>query len=448
MNTAACFDPLFLALARHQDDCCLVCTADGVVLYASIGKAFAVTPALPGSNIRTALQLDASPQDMAEQHTGSLGWHQGQRYDVDATAVEYPGGDTLYLCRVKAITASDSWQRWLETMPLPASIRNKDSQYLWANRHFIEKFSPAGCCIIGKQVGDILCDVDARKTVEADRYALTMNQGVIFEYICSDQTCARGHYIVMQCPVQLPDGTDAVFSVVEEMEKLRTDMPSFQETEIRYRRLARHLLTYLDNHHASLARELHDVAGQTLIGLKLAIHNALDKQGVTPNLADAMQYWQVLLDESIDFIRNFSGSLHPRHLQAFGLQRSLQAWLNQIDNHSMLKIALQIDDHLPALSPELEHACLRIAQEAVTNCLRHAQASSLKVCLRYHDGLLTLAIMDNGKGFCTQEVQEHQTGLGLISMSERAYLSGGKLGISSTPGSGTTITAVWPFTET
>ncbi|RZU38445.1 PAS domain-containing protein [Fluviicoccus keumensis] len=444
MTCEPLLSPLFTTLAATGDDGILVCDGDGRVLFASPGRAFAAAPVAAGDHI-DRLGLPATPAAIALLDTGVLCPVAGQPCDIRVHAVDLGGGVRHHLLRLRPVVADSDWQDWLESLPVPVSLRDAEGCFVWANQRFTRQFAPAGSCVVGKPVSDVLCPEDAQKTLEADRYALAMDQGVIFEYICSDRFCATGHYMVMQCPCTLPDGTRAVFSVAEEMERLRTDMPSFQETEIRYRRLARHLLTYLDNHHASLARELHDVLGQTLIGLKLAIHNRLGNRDLTQGLGEAMQYWMVLLDECIDFVRNFSGSLHPRHLQEFGLKRALRAWLQQIANHSALDMRVRIDEALPALTPEIKHACLRIAQEAVTNCLRHAKASRLEVTLEHNDGLMTLTVRDNGRGFCPQESREHDAGLGTISMRERAYLSGGKLNIASAPGEGTTITAIWPL---
>ncbi|HEX5362116.1 MAG TPA: ATP-binding protein [Fluviicoccus sp.] len=443
MNTDPLLNPLFTTLAALQDDCVLVCDDHDRVLFATAGQAFGSLPVRPGEAL-SKLALPGTAAALATRGTGLLSRIGGKPCDIRVHAVA-DNGQTRFLLRIRPVAVEAGWQGWLESLPVPVSLRDADGCFLWANRRFIRQFSPDGSCVIGKHVNDILCEEDARKTLEADRYALEMDQGVIFEYICSDQLCASGHYMVMQCPARLPDQTRAIFSVAEEMERLRTEMPSFQETEIRYRRLARHLLTYLDNHHASLARELHDVLGQTLIGLKLAIHNRLGDRDLPPGLGEAMQYWMVLLDECIDFVRNFSGSLHPRHLQEFGLKRALRAWLQQIGNHSALDMRIRIDEELPVLTPEIKHACLRIAQEAVTNCLRHAKASRLEVTLEHGDGLMTLTVRDDGRGFCPQESREQDAGLGTISMRERAYLSGGKLNIASAPGEGTTITAIWPL---
>lgn len=444
MHTDPLLNPLFTTLAASSTDCIVVCDGSGTVRFASPGQAFGEAPVAPGDPVGK-LGLPGTPAGMAARDTGLFLPVGGLPCDLQVQPVDCGEDQLLYLLRIRPLAKDAGWQGWLESLPVPVSLRDPQGRFVWANHRFIRQFSPDGSCVIGKHVKDILCEEDARKTLEADRCALEMNQGVVFEYVCSDQQCATGHYMVVQCPSRLPDQSPAIFSVAEEMERVRTDMPSFQETELRYRRLARHLLTYLDEHHASLARELHDVLGQTLIGLKLAIHNQVGKHGGSPELDEAMAYWMVLLDESIDFVRNFTGGLHPRHLQEFGLVRALRAWLQQIGNHSTLDMDIRIQENLPPPSPEIRHACLRIAQEAVTNCLRHASATRLLVSLEHHQGLMTLTIRDNGCGFCTQESREQEAGLGMISMRERAYLSGGRLSISSAAGEGTTITAIWPL---
>lgn len=444
METDLLLSPLFLALANDQDDCLLVCDAHGKVIHAGAGKTFAEPPVLRGENIRDRLQLPVNT--FTDLGTNILGQFREQPCDIRVQRVDIHPEQALYLCRVRPLSGALSWQNWLESLPAPIAVRDRNGYFLWANTLFIRRFAGNGACIAGRHIRSVLCAEDADKTLAADHYVLETGRSTLFEYTCSDRQCAEGHYLVLQGPCRLPGQDAGIISVVEEKEKLRMEMPSFQETEIRYQRLARHLMAQLDNHNAALARDLHDVLGQTLIGIKLAIHNAMGRQDVPPSLAEAMQYWMVLLDESITFIRSFTSGLHPRHLQEFGLKRTLRTWLEQSRLHSDIAFDIRIDEELPKLNADVKNACLRIAQEAVTNSLRHASATRVQVDLHHRNGYLTLNIIDDGNGFCAQEAREHQAGLGLVSMSERAHLSGGKLNITSNPGTGTTITAIWPIT--
>jgi signal transduction histidine kinase len=98
------------------------------------------------------------------------------------------------------------------------------------------------------------------------------------------------------------------------------------------------------------------------------------------------------------------------------------------------------------LAPEIQTTCFRMAQEAITNALRHADATRVDVDLRRDDGNLWLVIRDNGKGFDAKSVQAQAVGLGLIGIKERAALVGGRAKIISSSGEGTTIEVSLPLT--
>jgi signal transduction histidine kinase len=110
-------------------------------------------------------------------------------------------------------------------------------------------------------------------------------------------------------------------------------------------------------------------------------------------------------------------------------------------------IELDVGD-LPDLEPDVEHQVLRIAQEAVTNALRHADAGRVRVSLRSDDpaapGQVTLRVVDDGRGFDPEARAVRSRRLGLTSMHERAASLGGALTIASAPGQGTTVQLGFP----
>jgi signal transduction histidine kinase len=98
------------------------------------------------------------------------------------------------------------------------------------------------------------------------------------------------------------------------------------------------------------------------------------------------------------------------------------------------------------LDPEIQTTCFRIAQEAITNAVRHAEATHVNVDLRCANGKLRLVIRDNGIGFNVESAQAQALGLGLIGIKERAALVGGRAKIISSPNKGTTIEVLLPLT--
>ncbi|HWI58790.1 MAG TPA: ATP-binding protein, partial [Bacillota bacterium] len=138
----------------------------------------------------------------------------------------------------------------------------------------------------------------------------------------------------------------------------------------------------------------------------------------------------------------------PALLDEAGLGPALKVHLEQVARRSGLQAELQMSATLTRVAPAVETACFRIAQEALTNVLRHAQASSLEVRLSQTEKMLSLSIRDNGVG-CDKELalQRAQRGesLGWSGMRERAALVGGQIEFFSAPGEGTEIQASFPL---
>jgi two-component system sensor histidine kinase UhpB len=110
--------------------------------------------------------------------------------------------------------------------------------------------------------------------------------------------------------------------------------------------------------------------------------------------------------------------------------------------------AFEADDLLPDLSADVQTACFRIGQEALTNAARHAGATHVRMALRMAGGTMELTVSDNGAGFDLARYrtpEERKKHFGLISMAERASLAGGDLEIDTEPGAGTRVRARFPL---
>ncbi|MFZ5492687.1 MAG: sensor histidine kinase [Pseudomonadota bacterium] len=161
-----------------------------------------------------------------------------------------------------------------------------------------------------------------------------------------------------------------------------------------------------------LAREVHDQLGQTLTALKLYLHRRVAEN------PDLRPYDQ-LLDEAIATARRIAADLRPPLLDDLGLA----AALGQLAQHDGLTATVRVeDDHV--LTPRLAEQLFRIAQEAVTNVLRHAKAAHIHIEGGATDQAYLLAVEDDGVGFDPQAVR--RGALGLVGMRERAHLAGGE----------------------
>lgn len=193
---------------------------------------------------------------------------------------------------------------------------------------------------------------------------------------------------------------------------------------------ASHELSVLEERNR-LARELHDALTQSLFGLRLRLE-AGDNAGASS-----------LLDDIFAELRSLILQLRPPALEVDGLVPSLAKHLDVVGRTHGISTRLAAGP-VGDLTPDVEQALFRIAQEAITNVVRHAGASEAAVSLERVDGSIVLEVTDDGQGFDPEEHAISSRRLGLVSMRERAADLGGSLIIRSAPGAGTTVHAEVP----
>lgn len=191
-----------------------------------------------------------------------------------------------------------------------------------------------------------------------------------------------------------------------------------------------------------IARALHDEAGQTLTAIALEIERAADHG--SPAQRERMAELALQLHSSLDDIRRLARELRPEALEDLGLVNALIALTSRVARQGDLRIERQLSANLPPLSAELELVVYRVAQEALTNVLRHAKASGCVVALQLNGQMIELVVNDDGGGL--PEELEPET-IGIEGMRERALLAGGTLSIESHSGTGTRVTLRIPATE-
>ncbi|SDQ74488.1 GAF domain-containing sensor histidine kinase [Thermostaphylospora chromogena] len=186
-----------------------------------------------------------------------------------------------------------------------------------------------------------------------------------------------------------------------------------------------------------VAQELHDAVAQKLFSLRLTAQAAAALLPSDPGRAAAeLDRVQRLAGEAITELRSVIVELRPAELDRHGLAETLRKHVRLLDRLHPQRIVFE-GDPLGELAPEVEVALFRVAQEALHNALRHADATTVTVRLAVDDGLVVLRVCDDGRGFDAEAVGTR--GLGLASMTERAKAVGGRVRIISRPGEGTTV---------
>lgn len=211
----------------------------------------------------------------------------------------------------------------------------------------------------------------------------------------------------------------------------------------RLRQLSQQILEVQENERRAVAVELHDEIGQGLTGIKLILDQALkecDNQGITTRLKQGSE----ISSDLIEKVRALSLNLRPSMLDDFGLNPALSWLVEQHRKQSGLEIEHNFFGQDDIRYPQkTETAIFRVAQEALTNISRHAEAKHVWVSLEERDDQLIIRIEDDGKGFNLPELLEskEQYSTGLSGMEERVRLAGGVLEIDPQVGSGTRVTA-------
>jgi signal transduction histidine kinase len=209
--------------------------------------------------------------------------------------------------------------------------------------------------------------------------------------------------------------------------------------------LSRQLLEAQESERRHLARELHDEIGQALTAMKINLQAA---QRTPDTLAAYLEDSISLADRTLQQVRNLSLDLRPALLDDLGLVAALRWYVDRQAQRAGFTAHFAADPLESRPRPDIETACFRVAQEALTNVMRHAQAQQVRVELHQRAAGLHLLIRDDGKGFDVRAAQERAAqgmSAGLLGMQERVWLVGGQIDIESTPARGTEIRARFPL---
>src|ERR1051326_3215858 len=227
--------------------------------------------------------------------------------------------------------------------------------------------------------------------------------------------------------------------LVRELDRRVDERTAAYEREmIERRRLDREIAQVADRERRRLGHDLHDKLGQHLTGTALAAQVLREKLAgrCSRETSDAEKLVQCL-EEGIDFTRNLARGFFSPELRAEGLVVALQNLAETTSEQSGINCALHGDELIPIHDSTIANQLYRIAQEAVTNCVKHATASHIDIRLAMDGPELCLSIVDDGVGFPDNL---RSKGLGLHLMRHAAAVSGGTFDIRKNGGKGTIAT--------
>jgi len=226
-------------------------------------------------------------------------------------------------------------------------------------------------------------------------------------------------------------------------ENLQTEISRHKESETARLELLRRLVTAQEEERRRISRELHDQTGQHLAALLLGLKTLNNSTNGSTALHNSLFQLQKLTERLVEDAHHLAWELRPAALDDLGLENAISNYVEKWSERNSIPLDFHSGLNKLRLPPPVETAVFRIVQEALTNVLKHAEATRVSVMLEYRYDELLVIVEDNGHGFQT-EVERN--GLGLIGINERVGLVGGKLNIESAPGLGTTLAIRIPAT--
>ena len=243
--------------------------------------------------------------------------------------------------------------------------------------------------------------------------------------------------------IPIIDDSGQVISVVRTM----TDITQQKKFKDEQEQFTRRLLEVQEEERKRISRELHDDTAQYIALLILEMDALIEKEKQLPlEIISRIQKLRDTAEKTLQEVRRFSHELRPSVLEHLGLTAALELIIEEFNSTCKTRTRLNIQGEEQRLSDEAELAFFRIAQEALSNIRRHAEASEAVVTLQFGQQQVLLTVADNGKGFTLKRKNQPFTkrSLGLIGMRERARLINANLKISSRINKGTVVSLEFP----
>jgi len=247
---------------------------------------------------------------------------------------------------------------------------------------------------------------------------------------------------------QLAIAFNEMATTLEKQDKERTAAEeNLKNSREKLRNLTEHIQTVREKERTRIAREIHDNLGQALTALKMDL-SWLDKRLAMnqTTVRDKIHSMESLIQETIQAVQRVSAELRPGILDDFGLVAAIEWQAEEFQQRTNIKTKISLPEDPINISKDQSTAIFRIYQEALTNVIRHANASAIEVVLEQTGDRLSLTVKDNGRGITPEEISNSKS-LGLIGMQERVYPWKGEVSFHGVPNQGTSVMISIPLAE-
>lgn len=245
-------------------------------------------------------------------------------------------------------------------------------------------------------------------------------------------------------------GETHIWLLAREMTDMLKITDSLKSTERALGEISSRFLSIQDEERRRIARDLHDITGQTLAAQGMMLGSLLESRSdLDPQSRKVVSECLVLNERITDEVRTLSYLLHPPLIEERGLASAIKSFVEGFSARTGIKISVEVDDGFPRLGPDVEIALFRTVQESLNNVRRHSGASRGSVTLRHSDTEITLSIKDFGRGMQSEILRSQDSkvslGVGILGMRERIRQLSGAFEIASHENEGTLVTVHLPL---
>jgi signal transduction histidine kinase len=326
----------------------------------------------------------------------------------------------------------------LDALPFYVMLVDEQHHILQANKAVKTQLGMAPEDIIGKYCPGVIHGLDSPIEGCPLEEAVKKNRAVEREIYDEKSRCWIVSSIYPTGGLTA-DGNKIFFHMVKQAEE------KLKASQEQLRNLSRHIESIREEERTRLARELHDELGQLLTGLKMDMAWIARRiPGEEKPLVEKVKSMGELIDNATKTMQRISAELRPGVLDYLGLAPAIDWLVQELGKHTEIKFEFKTSPGEISLDKELATALFRICQEALTNVIRHANATRVNIILRKEPDRIILVIKDNGRGISEEQISDPKS-FGLIGMRERARSYRGDVKISSTPRRGTSVAVSFPL---
>jgi PAS domain S-box-containing protein len=367
-----------------------------------------------------------------------------RRGGIDALIVSGEGGEQVVVLQ----NAEHPYRVLVDGFPDGAATVDLAGNILYVNDRFAEILGSSREQLIGAQLADCIA-WDGR-----DDLVLLIRKRSPGEVLLRTSGESPRAIRFTVSPLKTKgSGEKHVCLLARELTEMLKITDSLKSTEQALGEMSSRLLSLQDEERRRIARDLHDITGQTLAAQGMMLGSLLEFQSdLDPEVRKIVSECATLNQRITDEVRTLSYLLHPPLIEERGLASAVKSFVEGFSARTGIKIDVEIDADFPRLATEVEIALFRTVQESLTNVHRHSGASRSIVTLRHTGAEIVLSIRDFGKGMRSEILNPQDSkvplGVGILGMRERIRQLSGTLEISSHQNQGTLVTVRLPLRAT